>query len=215
MSLKSIPNDELARLLKESNLGQSKPVKSPIKGNHQDLYLFVSTFSIEEGENQVYAQLLWQLYKAWSIQPVKYAKFRKFIKAAVPSLFNTLFINRKSFNISEDLEKQLTSRIKFKVKYDSQNKHFTNFLKKHIIEDGGTWVPASLLFETYRIWVKRIRKANTLGPEQFESFCKHYLKFTESNPETKVAINLESIKWPKSKRLDELRNKAIKSSKNQ
>lgn len=213
MSLKYIPNDELARLLKEANGDPPKALKSPITSAHKDLYLFVSTFSIEPGENPISRGLIWLLYKTWSIKPIHRAIFIKFMNNLVKQEDDCFLLNRTLFNISEELEAELNSRIKFKIKYDSQNKHFTNFLKKHIIEDGGTWVPISLLFETYRIWVKRIRKANTLGPEQFENFCRHYLKFTESNPETKVAINLESIKWPKSKHLDDLRNKLRKSKK--
>lgn len=214
MSLKSIPNDELARLLKEVNGEASRPVKSPINSVHKDLYLFVSTFSIEPGAYLIPPKLIWQLYKTWSPQPIQKANFLKFFATLLQHHTNgDWLINRGSLLISAELEKELNSRVKFKIKYDSQNKHFTNFLKKHIIEDGGTWVPISLLFETYRTWVKRIRKANTLGPEQFENFCRHYLKFTESNPETKVAINLESIKWPKSKHLDELRNKVPKKQK--
>lgn len=200
--LAKLSDDELSKLLQESNLDQPSGSKRAITGI--DLYLFISMFQIEVGSNPVSIKLLWQLYKEWSKKPVIKKKFFKFIKDLLPHDENdNILLNKSLFNISKDLEDYLTSKIKYKVKYDSENKHFTNFLKKHIIESGNTWISTSLLFEAYRVWVKRIRKSNTLGFEQFEQFCKHYFKFTENKQLTKVALGVERIKWPKSKSLNE------------
>lgn len=194
-SLTKLSDTEIANLLQESN---SEPSRAPKIAFKEDLYLFVYTFSLEPGENPVPAKILWQLYKEWSNKPVPIKKFFNFINSLLgnnqqASNNELIYINRGLANISKDLEDYLASKLKYKVKYDSQNKHFTNFLNKYIIEDGKDWVTTSYLFDLYRSWVTRIRKANTLGFEQFEEFCKHYFKFTETKPQTKVAINIERM----------------------
>lgn len=190
--LTKLSDTEIANLLQESN---SEPSSAPRIAFKDDMYLFASTFALEPGQEEVAAKLLWQLYKEWSNKPVPQKKFFNFLNtlfdSSIPKKYN--YINRGLANISKELEDYLASKIKYKVKYDSQNKHFTNFTKKYIIEDGKDWVTTSYLFEFYRTWVKRIRKSNTLGFEQFEEFCKHYYKYTETKPQTKVAINLERM----------------------
>lgn len=199
-SLTKLTDAEIANLLQESNQSHARPPKIAFK---DDLYLFISTFSLEPGENTVPAKILWQLYKEWSNKPVAQKKFFNFINSLFTSNLRDVYINRHLFNISKDLEDYLASRIKYKVKYDSQNKHFTNFTKKYIIEDGKDWVTTSYLFEFYRTWVKRIRKANTLGFQQFEEFCKHYYTYSETKPQTKVAINIERMNVKKTSRIKE------------
>lgn len=194
-----LTDDELFLLLKEANTEAPSPVKTDIKSIHGDVYLFIARFQLNPGESPVSINLIWQLYREWSKSRLAKAKLVNILKHLFPHTKDCFLLNKEMFLVSEELENYLITKVKFKINSDRENKHFTNFLKKHIINDGKEWIDTSTLFQAYKTWVKEIRKSNTLGFEQFNQFCKTYFKFSEQSTLTKVAIDIESVKWPKTK----------------
>lgn len=190
----------IEELLKELENQASKPEVVKPKKTSSDILKFLTTFSIEPGYCLIERKILYKLYKQYERthgihKPLIERKFYRLIKNYLKSVKSCLYINQKSFDLSEKVINLLKPEVRQTTKMIPMQMHFNNFIKKYNLKPGKKphqiWVSAKTLYDLYDEWTYGIRKKRPLSYRSFTNFCKIYFPISKEDQRDKVWISLD------------------------
>lgn len=176
VKLRKIPSKydskELLDLLETSE--DSKLIDNP----ENDVINFLISLQIKSGDYKVKGQLLYDLYRRWSLDPFEMTTFYKtinlYLEKTSPRIF--FFIDRDSLQLSKDAEKYLQDSSVRVLKKPSNKRHFEKFLEVHNITSGDHWFESHFLFDIYDKWIYKTKRTKSISKVNFNLFCKLYFK---------------------------------------
>lgn len=178
MGLKILPNsispEKLLELLKEA-----PDTKEVIEGKN-DVVAFLSAFHIEPGPNVIKKALLFDLYRAWSGEPVSRnvfsAETTRFLLLHVKGANSYYLLNQEAFNLSERAFKLLRDKKTDRRKMPHLKRHYENYLAHYNVKPGTYWIEAYYLFYLYDKWAYSLKKTKPLSFINFMGYSKLYFK---------------------------------------
>ena len=130
-----------------------------------DIIPFLSRFEINPGPNAVNTKIIYDLYKAYSNNPVNKMQFALEVNKYLPhySNHNGMFyrINLDAMNMSKllfDYLKQSKSR---RMKSTAQKNAFEYFLNETKLQGGKVWCEGFLIYEAY-VQLRKLRHKKSL-----------------------------------------------------
>ena len=150
-----------------------------------DVLNFLSSYKIEPGKDLVPYKGLYELYKQWSKTPCGKKEFpnriNKYLPAKAVDGKVYYYINRKVFDITNEVWKLILKHTRTAPKSEAHKKHFDLFLAKYNIKSGDYYIPNFALFNLYDQYTYEIDKKKPFGNEQFVAFCKLYFNHKYTN----------------------------------
>ncbi len=179
-STHSLDTEELLGILEtdETPQGEAEIVYK------NDMLTFISTFALEAGENKIKQHTLYNIYKAWSKDPVKKSEFI----LEMANIFDTTqaktstcyLLNSSAIKLTHDAYKYYTNEATVRPTSKIWKQHFENFLKFHSLTPGPYWVHANILYFIYDKYCHATgldRSSKTyMGKATFFLYCSTYLE---------------------------------------
>lgn len=165
---------------------------------HGDVLSFLSQFNIIGGTNPIRKNLLYSIYKAWSVGPLKRKDFISSCnELLVNGQFNTYLINQNAIKLTYD------AYVKFKkhfsvIKSQKFAVQFQDYLNHYSITGGEYWIHVNILFFLYDKFTNEKKYQRSLKLQFFDQFCKLHLKLkvTSKGKMYAVSPNIEGFFQP-------------------
>lgn len=197
MGLKRLPSEQsLDELLNTLERSEEKSIVGPTS---DDVFSFISTFNILPGDEPVLKNVIYELYKNWSNDPLNRVKFgikmsKHFLNHQIgPKQYYKL--NTSSLTIQKETLIHVEKRKVDRTKSPSWQKHFNDYLGYHKITKGKTWVQSFVLFHFYDKWCYKNKRKCMLSETTFFNFCKLYFDY-KRNTESRMmwfGVNKEFV----------------------
>lgn len=139
-----------------------------------DLPDFITFYNIEPGTHKVLKNHLFNLYRAWSSDPIERKAFGNELGQIFDSSQSSYYLNRKTKDLTQEmfkLKRELTSKISLHRK-----RHFDAYLNHYSILKGRTWVEGDILYYLYDKWCYDNKTKNALSYNTFLNFCNLYFR---------------------------------------
>lgn len=167
--MKKLPHE----LTNEELLSQIDTTQ-PIQEYRNDVLDFISTYKLKQGPEKIRRNILYDLYKCWSKNPINKQTFALEIGRLFETDEKYLNLNIPSANLLRKLYDFKKPQIKIVSKKWKQ--HFENYLNYYQITSGTFFVKTEVLYNLYDKWTYNNNNKNPLGIDQFRSFCNLYFK---------------------------------------
>lgn len=154
------------------------PVSSPntITNNIID---FISVYNLKTGDEPIKIRLLYNLYKAWTKNPLSPRIFSNTLTnlfTSKQSAGNTLvYLNKSAINVHTEVLKLVEPADKTRQK--GWTDHFNKYLLHYGIKKGGLFIANNVLYNLYDKWTYKNNNRRPLGPNQFNNFCKVFFEY--------------------------------------
>ena len=183
----------IEELLKELECESPIEIKPVVKKSN--ILKFLEQFNIEHGYCLIQREILYKLYKQYSDKPMNKRKFYREIQNYLKQVKSSLYINQKSFDLSEKVINLLKPNTKVTSRMIPMQMHFNNFIKKYDLKPGkhpnNIWVSVKTLYDLYDEWVYEIRKKRPLNFYEVLNFCKIYFPKSKKDQNDKIWISLD------------------------
>lgn len=192
--------DELLKIVKEppkltNAIAEENQVlnEDPV---HKDVLTFMSRFNILPGPNRVKKGLLFNIYKAWSADPIKRKEFIQICNKYLPTSGSGQMysINANVVKLSYDV--YTTFKRKYRIISNrSQAVHFENFLNYYSLKKEDYWIHINILYFLYDKYLYEKKVNKPLAFKHFEHHCKVYLqiKNTTNGKLVLLSKNIENF----------------------
>lgn len=154
------------------DLVNSNTNKVTIFDYKNDLLDFISTYNIIQGENRIPGQLIYNLYKRWSKNPLHRNHFGQEMSQLFPNIRygqgNVFLINKEKDYFLE----KIVNKKQNKTKRKPWLTHFNKFIDKYQLKSGRFYVKDIVLYNLYDKWTYKNGNKNPLGFQQFLKFCR-------------------------------------------
>lgn len=167
-------DEELEAILQTGSEGPLKEL-----AQDSDIPHFISVFKLEHGENVIFTDALYKLYKAWSKEC--YLTRNQFISRMnlhIPSVSyggkHYYLVNLSSIAITGKTREMVLERKIEKTKSKHSREHFELYLKTFDVKRGDFWIDTRDLRYLYKNWLKKIGKKSGFSQFIFNSFCRLY-----------------------------------------
>ena len=164
-----------------------------------NILLFISTFGLEQGEEKVNVEVLYQLYKYWTITPLGFKKFHKLILnyfTPTPKSKKIVLLNTPTLFLSKEALKLLKNKANTHQKKDFIyfKQHFTSFLKYYDLKEGNELTDLDTLFALYNNW-SHYKNRRNWGFLTFKQLCNVILPNIKTKKGTfyKLSSNIYAI----------------------
>lgn len=186
MALKKLPNKFTdAELLKALETEDERDI---ILDGHNDVLPFLSHYNIEPGENKVSKRIIYQLYKAWSEEPLSRVGFGGEIHKYIPNEHSAyMLLNFKAIEVGYKTFELIQESKYDKRKNPNHRAHFEKFLNTFNIKKGNMWIEGFVLFYLYDKWTFETKKQHYIGKKNFSAFLELYLP--------KKRVGSSKMKW--------------------
>lgn len=180
MELKKLHNsfseEELLELLESE---KEKPEEKLEYKN--DVLYFLSVYNIKEGDNRVPNRTIYELYKAWSNDPLNQRTFYRELAGLLPRHPNSkatyYLINESAINLTAKAYKLLQEDKIDVTKSPRYRQNFELFLKETNLKPGNYKLESFILYKIYDNWhYSKKSKAKYLGKYNFIHMLKLYFK---------------------------------------
>lgn len=212
MESKKLPNElSINELLEKVDSGEDIEDGQIFEFSH-DVISFISAFALQKGNETVDKRLLFDLYHAWSKNPVTSYKFNLIMGKYFPlgHINYTKYgywINTDAMKVTEETIALLLKNKKYKQKSPRWNLHFNAFLNHFNITSGIRWLEGDILYWLYGKWVWETNKKLHLSYDNFIQFLDS--RFEKKRIGTSrirfYGINEEVDTWFRENFIDEFR----------
>lgn len=145
-----------------------------------DVVSFISKYNIKAGENSVKRNLLYKLYKEYSVSPVEMLKFSTVLGEYLPRFTNSrgawFKLNIEALKVTKELFTLLNANKRKATTSVPTMNHFKYFRDSCNIHEGDKWIEGFILFEVYKRWNKFREKKPILGYPRFLNMLKANFK---------------------------------------
>lgn len=180
MSLKRLPNsldeEELLKLLEKAD--NKEPEKKIVYKN--DVLEFISCYKLVPGKNKVKKQILYNLYKKWSHDPIDRSLFNRELSKYFTHYTNShgtyYQINANAIDLSVEAYKLVKNTEIDKTKSPHWKKSFEKFLSDSNLQPGKYYIEHYILYHAYDKWVYTNKHKTKLSRDQFHRFCMLYFE---------------------------------------
>jgi hypothetical protein len=137
-----------------------------------DVLDFLSTYQIENGDNGIVFNLIYEVYRKWSNKPLGNRAFCYELRKLLPYLpygnNNLYMVNKpRDFFLQKTLSKKLN-----KTKSKSWFKHFEVFIQKYDLKSGSFYIKDIVLYNLYDKSIYESNKKARLSVSNFVKFCR-------------------------------------------
>ena len=164
-----------------------------------DILSFLSEFNIVNGENYIKKTLLYSIYKAWSVAPLKKKEFLQHCNELLVSGINqnNYKVNQNSIKLTYDAYMKFKKHYKT-IKSQKLATQFQDFIDYYSLKDDNYWIHVNILYFLYDKFTYEKKYNRTLKLKFFDQFCKlHFkLKVTDAGKMYAVSQNVESFFQP-------------------
>lgn len=171
-SITDLSDEDLLKSIESPDLNQ------PAYSWHTDVMQFISVYNLKQGQEVIFAHLLYKLYRHWSKDPVKQVIFSHTLADIFPTIKSNrsigIMLNRNVLDVSNELYKFLQEDNP--TKYKGHSDHFKKYLSHYSINKGGIFIANSVLYNLYDKWCYKNKRRRQLGPNQFDKFCKIFFE---------------------------------------
>lgn len=172
-----INNSDLIELIK---IAETKSEEEVIL-LEDDLFSFLRTFNIKNGDNLVLKSVIYELYKRWSKEQLNKIAFglklRSYLQDHKIGPKTYCKVNLDTIELNKYLILHIQKSKINKTKYISWKKHFEDFLKRYEIKPGRRWVQAAILKHLYNKWCYECNRKSLLSEKQLHSFLRLYFDY--------------------------------------
>lgn len=190
MAQNNSKNDDLTKLLNVAETATTQDMEGENVAPH-DVLSFVLYFNIKPGRQSIKKNMLFDLYKHWSKEPLTRRSFHrelgKFLRLR-QSGFNFYYkTSLNSIDITRKLFIYLNKRNTDRSKSKPWKSHYELFLSDNDLKEGTVWVEGLVFYRFYFRWKLKKRKRSWLGYDQFHHISKLYFNNRR--------ITSSKIKW--------------------
>jgi hypothetical protein len=173
-----------------------------------DILVFLSTFNIQKGEDNIKPHTLYSIYKVWSKDPIPKNAFYGEISQFIPKSLAYYKINQNVIKLTHEAYsrfKQENRRLKSKP----WTRHFEKFLVEYNLKSEDFWVEAPILYFIYDKYTNECglddHPSTHMSKQVFFTYADLFLKHKKTKTDKFYAVNDNILKQFQDGQLDRMR----------